>query len=146
MSEEFGLDVTEAAQIIDTAEVLIVRFHVINKRLLLDMRHNALEGPLLKVVPRVGSVEERFRHLKQLRPRFPVPDRIMSFEWPRQIETMEAAGLWQRIVERMKATGYPEAEKQCRAVWQEILAEQRAETIEAIQGGESYQSLWERAD
>lgn len=142
--DDFGLDLDEVMQVIDTAEVLVVRFAILEKRLLVDTRCDPQEGPLIRLVPRVSSVEERFRHLKQMRPRFPLPQRIMSFLWPRNVETLRVAGVWPRIVQRLRATGYPDVEEQCAAVFQELLREERAEVIAAIKGGEGYHSLWER--
>jgi len=144
MENDFGLDVQEIMKVIDTAEVLIVRFAIIDKRLLVDARHNQVEGPLIKLVPRAGSVEERFRHLKQIRPRFPLPERIMSFMWPRHVELLQTSGVWQRIVDRLRALGYDGTAEECEAVYQELLAEEKAQVLAAIRGEEGYRSLWER--
>jgi len=144
MENDFGLDIQEIMKVIDTAEVLVVRFAIIDKRLLVDARHNEVEGPLIKLVPRADSVEDRFRHLKQMRPRFPLPERIMSFMWPRHVEILEASGVWQRIVDRLGAFGYGSTAEECEAVYRELLAEERAQVLAAIRGEEGYRSLWER--
>ncbi len=144
MENDFGLDLREIMHVVDTAEVLVVRFAIIEKRLLVDTRHDAQEGPLIQLVPRASSVEERFRHLKQLRPRFPLPERIMSFMWPRHIALMEKSGVWQRIIDRLVGLGYPDMAEKCQAVFREVTEEEKAEVMAAIRGGEGYQSLWER--
>ncbi len=72
--DEFGMNLEEVREVIDTAEVLVIRFAILEKRLLLDARHNENEAPLLQLVPKASSVEERFRSLKQLRPHFVLPD------------------------------------------------------------------------
>ena len=144
VENDFGLDLQEIMHVIDTAEVLVVRFAIIEKRLLVDARHNAQEGPFIKLVPRAGSVEERFRYLKQLRPRFALPERIMSFMWPRHVALLEKAGVWQRIVDRLVGLGYPEIADQCQEVFQELIQEEKTEVVAAIRGGGGYQSLWER--
>lgn len=142
--DEFGLDLDEVMQVIDSADVLIVRFNIVEKRLLMDARYSAHEGPLLMLVPRVNSVEERFRNLRQIRPNFPLPERIMSFVWPRNVETMRTSGVWQRIVDRLSRSGFPGIEQQCEEVYQQLLKGERAEVLAAIRGGEGYHSLWER--
>ncbi|MFQ5878760.1 MAG: hypothetical protein ACE5IZ_01090 [Dehalococcoidia bacterium] len=142
--DDYGLDLEDVRRVIATAEVLVVRFAILEKRLLLDTRQNDSEGPLIRLVPRVGSVEERFRHLKQMRPRFPLPEKIMSFMWPRQVETFRASGLWQCIVDRLAQSNVPGMLEQCETVYQELLQEERKEVLGAIRGGEGYQSLWER--
>ena len=81
--EDYGLDLDEVSRVIDAADVLVVRFAILDKRLLIDARTNETDGPLIAVVPRAQSVEDRFKSLKKLRPLFPLPEKIMSFMWPR---------------------------------------------------------------
>lgn len=142
--DDYGLDLEEVKRVIASAGVLIVRFAILEKRLLVDARASEREGPLVRLVPRAGSVEERFRHLKQIRPRFPLPEKIMSFMWPRQVGTFRASGLWQAIVDRVTQPNHPDVEEQCEAAYQELLEEERKEVRAAIRGSEGYQSLWER--
>ena len=71
--DDYGLDIDEVLRVIDSANVLVVRFAILDKRLLVDLRTNEQEGPLVAMVPKASSVEDRFRKLKQLRPRFPLP-------------------------------------------------------------------------
>jgi hypothetical protein len=146
MSNDFGIDLDEIFKVIDTADVLIIRFQSIaDQRLLVDARSSPVDPPLLRLVPRASSVEERFRNLKQLRPRFPLPDKIMSFQWPRQhVETLATAGVWERIVRRMAASGHPGMQQMCEQVWRELLTAERREVFAAIRGGEGYETLWER--
>lgn len=143
--DDYGLDMDEVMRVIDTAEVLVIRFAILDKRLLIDARISQEEGPFIALVPKAGSVEERFRSLKQMRPKFPLPDKIMSFIWPRHVETFKAAGLWDRIVQRMLSLGGEDIGDHCDRVYKELEREERAEVIAAIRGGESYQSLWERS-
>ncbi len=138
------MDLDEVIQVINTAEVLVIRFAILDKRLLMDARSSESDGPMLKLVPKASSAEERFRSLKELRPRFPVPEKIMSFTWPRHVETFKAAGLWQRIVERLSSSGHADVQEQCDAAFNELLEEEKSEVLAAIRGGENYQSLWER--
>ena len=56
---------------------------------------------LIAIVPKAGSVEERFKALKKLRPRFSLPEKIMSFTWPRHIDTFRSSGLADRIETRL---------------------------------------------
>lgn len=144
--DDFGLDLEEVMQVIDTAEVLVVRFQFIEKRLLIDARSSATEEPFIALVPRVGSAEERFRSLKQMRPRLPLPDKIMSFQWPRSVEAMRASGVWDRIVQRVTSGGHGHLIATCERVYREIQEEERRETLAAIMGGEGWQSLWERTE
>jgi hypothetical protein len=144
MENDFGLDLQEIIKVVNTAEVLVVRFTIVDKRLLVDARHNQDEGPLIKLVPRATSVEERFRHLKQVRPRFPLPERIMTFMWPRHVEVLQTSGIWQRIVDKLAVLGYAGIAEECEAVYRQLVAEEKAQVVAAIRGEGGYQSLWER--
>ena len=140
------MNLDEVKGVIDTAEVLVIRFAILEKRLLMDARHNEKEAPLLQLVSKASSVEERFRSLKQLRPDFTLPDKIMSFTWPRHVETFRVAGLWQRILDRLAASGHGGLEEQAEAVFQELVREETTEILTALRGGDNYQSLWQRQE
>jgi hypothetical protein len=146
MENDFGLDLQDIFAVIDTAEVIIVRLQLIEQRLLIDTRQSALEGPMISLVPRAGSAEERFRSLKRMRPRFPVPDRIMSFQWPRQAGSLKAAGVWDRILHRLNQNGSDDVAQRCEEVFKEMLSLERQEMMAAIRGGEGYETVWERRD
>jgi endonuclease V-like protein UPF0215 family len=142
--DDYGLDIDEVTRVIDAAEVLVVRFAIVDKRLLIDSRTNENEGPLIVLVPKAGSVEERFKSLKKLRPRFPLPEKIMSFMWPRHIDTLRNSGIWDKIAGRMVSLGGEDMTPRCEEVFQQLAMEEKAEVLQAIRGGEGYQSLWER--
>ncbi len=143
--DDYGLDLDEVARVIDAAEVLVVRFAILDKRLLIDARKSETEGPVIAVVPKASSVEERFKALKKLRPRLPLPEKIMSFMWPRQMETFRDSGLWDKIEGRMVSLGGEQMREVCKAVFEELEREEKEEVVAAIRGGETYQSLWERS-
>jgi hypothetical protein len=142
--DDFGLDMEEVTKVIESAQVLVVRFAIVDKRLLVDTRTSEKEGPFIGVVPKAGSVEERFKSLKRLRPRFPLPEKIMSFMWPRHMETFRMSGLWNRIEERLVTLGGEPLSTRCNAVFDELISEEKTEVLAAIRGSENYQSLWER--
>ncbi len=144
--DDYGLDIDEVTRVIHSAEVLVVRFAILDKRLLIDTRTNEDDGPLIAVVPRAQSVEDRFKSLKKLRPRFPLPEKIMSFMWPRHIETMKSAGVWEKIEKRLVSLGGDSMTESCAEVYQDLAHQERLEVLSAIRGGEGYQSLWERAN
>jgi hypothetical protein len=144
MEQDFGLDLEEVGRVIDTADVLIVRFKMIDQRLLVDSRHDAQDGPLVKLVGRAASVEDRFHSLKELRPRFPLPDKITGFEWPRKVGVLQEAGLWQRIEKRLEGAGGNDAVEQARVILRELQQAERKEEVAAIRGGDGYQTLWQR--
>ncbi len=145
MEQDFGLDFDEVCRVIDTADVIIVRFKIVDQRVLIDARHDDIDGPLIKLVGRAQSVEDRFRSLKELRPRFPLPDKIMGFEWPKHVSVLAAAGIWERIEARLEQAGGEAAKKQVAGIYKQLLSVERREEIAAIRGGDGYQTLWERS-
>ncbi len=144
-SEYSGLDIEEMGRVIDEAGVLIVRFHVIPQRLLVDTRVSGDDEPLIRLVPPVSSAEERYRHLQKLRPGVPLPEQITVLLWPRYIEVMRDAGLWQRLEQRFFELGGADLARRCGEVFEEVRTAERAEVVAAIIGSEGYESLWERA-
>ena len=143
MDNDFLLDYEEIIRTIRAADVLTFRFVIVNQRLLVDNRSSEIDPPLVKLVPRAGSVEERFRSLKQLRPRFRLPEKISAIWWPKFIDTMVARGIWDAIVQRIVESGFSEAARQCEDVLQELRTLERQELCNAVLG-EGYQPLWEK--
>ena len=106
LSVEFGIDLDEVRRVIDSAEVLVVRFSLTDRRLLIDCRTNETDGPLVRVVPPVASAEERFKALKQMRPRFRSPERIFNLQWPRHARALAESGIWEYMARRVVALGW----------------------------------------
>jgi hypothetical protein len=140
---DFGIDLDEVRRVIDAAEVLVIRFSITSRRLLVDSRSNADEGPMVRAVAPAGSAEERFRSLKMLRPRFRVPDRIMTFHWPRHCRAMVESGLWEHLAHKLVDAGRGDTAGQCDAALAEIIEEERLVEVAAIRGAEGFQTIWE---
>lgn len=143
MDNDFHLDYGEIIRTVQQADVITFRFVIVNERLLIDYRSSEIDPPLVKLVPRATSVEERFRSLKKLRPRFRLPEKISAIWWPKFVDTMVERGVWRAIVERIENAGFTEAARQCDAVLEELRALERQEIRNAV-AGEEYQPLWER--
>lgn len=144
MSEEFGVDLDEVLRVIDAADVLVIRFHLIDKRLLVDFRVASGVKPLVAVVARAESVEDRFRSIKRLRPQLPLPEKVMSFQWPRSMPVLLASGVWEHLVDRVSALGDDDTTDACGRAMEELVALERKEVFGAIRGDDHYQTLWER--
>lgn len=143
MNGDFEPELGEVLRSIDTAEVLALFFPLLGRTLLVDARFDAMEGPLIKVVPMVGSVEERYKSIKRMRPRFPRPENITIIPWPRYIESLRRLGVWDHLVQRMVNSGQAGAVQACREAYQELLQLERSEVMGAIKG-QGYHTLWER--
>jgi hypothetical protein len=144
MPDDLGFEIDPILNAIDTADVLIVRFPFFEQRLLVDARSAEGDPPVIALVPQASAIEERFRSVKQARPRLPVPDRIVSFQWPRHVDVMASCGVWQRIVRRLVDSGHAGLERRCEEAWQAMQAAERREVMRAIRGDQRYDTLWER--
>ena len=141
--DDYGVDLDEIARVIERAEVLIVRFQVVQRRILVDFRSAGAEGPLVRAVAPVSSVEDRFRSMKALRPDFPLPERIMSFLWPRSVKAMADAGVLDRVRDRLLGID-TDLQEPLEAAFRELVDEEQATLVAAIRGGEGFQTIWER--
>ncbi|MPZ48725.1 MAG: hypothetical protein GEU75_05325 [Dehalococcoidia bacterium] len=142
MEDDLGVDLAEVLEVVNTAEVFIVMFHLFERRLLVDTRTSdgsAQEGPLIRVVDRVRSSDERFRELLRIRPKLPAPDRIVAFQWPRSVRTFVASGIWDAVQQRVCSLGG--AETTCMAVLADLQNEERQEEVKAVRGEEPYRTL-----
>ncbi len=143
MDNDYAINLDEILRTIETADVLRIRFLLLDKRLLIDNRYDEHEGPMLRVVPRAGSSEESFRNLKRLRPRFPLPERMTAIWWPKYINTLCTTGVWDSIVRRISASGYQDSVEQCQAALQQLVDLERQEVANAITG-KGFQTIWQR--
>ena len=144
MSDDFGIDLDEVNRVIERAEVLIVRMETVGSHVLVDFRTAPGEPPYIGRVPRVNSVEERVRAVKELRPAFPYPEKLMSFAWPRRVGVIGEAGLWERLRQRLEGIGGEAAGEDAMRVHRELLEEERREIVAAVRGGDSMRTIWER--
>lgn len=141
---EFGIDLDDVRRVIDAADVLVVRFVITDRRLLVDARTSEGQGPMVRVVPRAGSVEERFRSLKMMRPRFRAPERILTFNWPRHARALAEAGVWDHLDRRLVGLGGEDAARQCAEAFRELVEEERRIEIAAIRGSDAFHTKWSR--
>ena len=144
VSDDFGIDLDEVRRVIENSEVLIIRLETVGSRVLVDFRTTSTEPPFISRVPRVNSVEERIRAVKELRPAFPYPEKLMSFAWPRRVSIIEESGLWEAVRQRMESIGGEAAGEEAVRVHGELLDEERRDVLAAVRGGEGMRTIWQR--
>ena len=143
--DDYGIDLDEVGRVIDSADVLVVRFAIVDKRLLIDARTTETEGPAIAVVDKATSVEDRFKTRRRCGrasrcrsgscPSCGHATSIHSCIGPRRAGSGAAWSVW-------VATEWLE---RCNAAFDELSRQERTETFMAIRGGETYQTLWQRA-
>jgi hypothetical protein len=143
MDNDYVLNMDEILRTIASADVVRIRFLLLEKRLLIDNRFNEFDGPMLKLVSRAGSSEESFRNLKRLRPRFPLPDKMTAIWWPKYVNTLCTSGVWSALVQRIADSGFTDSVRQSEEVLRELQELERLEIRNAI-SGEGFQTIWQR--
>ena len=142
MDSDFRIDIGEVCRAMDLGEIIALYFPLLRKTLLMDSRTNAVDGPMIKVVPMASSPEERFRELVRMRPRFPKPESVNIVPWPKYVRSLVDAGVWDRIVRRFLEIGSPQIVRECEACLQELYGAEREEIRRAITG-DNYETLWD---
>lgn len=142
MDNDFNIDISDVAGSIGSSELAVLRFVTVGQRLLLDFRTNEIDGPLVKLVPPVTSVQERYEMLKKIRPRFARPEKIIVIWWPRFARSLRETGIWDAIMERVSDAGFPESVRAAERELAELVALERAVEINAVTGGEGFKTLW----
>src|SRR5580765_5052309 len=127
------VDLEELRKVVENADVFAIGFRTFPQRVIIDARATASEGPMVRVVEPVATVEERFFWLGKERPSFGVPERFTFFVWPHSVRYFEESGLGQIIRERVN-TGDPEAHRQVAESVHRLLVLEHQSTIDAITG------------
>ena len=141
LDSDYRIDVSEVNRNIDVADVIALYFPLLRKTLLMDMRTNDIDGPMIKVVPMANTPEERFQSLLKMRPRFGRPESITIIPWPKYATSLVDLGIWDRIVRRYADTGSPASVRECERCHAELVKLEREELHRAITG-EQYETLW----
>ena len=141
MDNDFNVDLVDITSTIKSGEVLTIRFIAVGQRLLLDFRATEIDGPMVRVVMPVKSVEERYRMLKQARPRFAPPEKIEAIWWPRFAKSLASTGVWKAVMERVSESGHVDAVRQAEDALAELVRLEYEQQREAVRG-EGFKTLW----
>ncbi|MFH1140491.1 MAG: hypothetical protein V1724_02220 [Chloroflexota bacterium] len=143
MDGDFDLDINEIHRAVTGAEVLSIFFPLVGKSLIIDTRCSARDGPMVRLVPRAGSREERYRRLQRMRPRFPRPDNFVAIHWPRYVVSLVQSGAVEWIRRRLEQSGYVRPILALDKAIEEVRRLERLELAAAVLG-ERYHTIWAR--
>lgn len=143
MDNEFRLDLSEVLRNLRSAEIISVYFSLMRKTLLIDTRCNDVDGPMVRIVPMVDTVEERLASLQRLRPRFPRPESITLLPWPKYVASLKRLGIWDGLTQRLQEAGQPATVRELEALYRELEALEAEEIRRAITG-DRYETLWQQ--
>ncbi len=145
MDADYDINLAALQEVIDGADVFVIRFDRIEQRLLVDARQNDGGEIFIQVVPPVNSGRERYRFLEEARPGMPAPEQITVFQWRQSVQVLKNVGLWKRLEERFFELGGVGAVQQVNAAFAEAFQLEQSELVGAIRGGEGWETLWERS-
>ncbi len=142
MDGDFRLDMTEVMKNIETAEVICLYFPILRRALIIDRRTNGDDEPMVKLAPMVDSIEDRFRSIRRMRPKYPRPESITVLPWPKYVDSLVRLGIWDRIVEKFINSGHKKAVTECQATLELLRKLEKAE-LAAVVMGQDYDTIWE---
>ena len=139
----YGNGVDGVFKFVDNAEVMAIFFPKFGQSVVIDVRAKEGEPPLVKVMPMARSISDRLRTIKRMRPALPRPQDILAIPWVGYVGALKSSGLWEKVVARIEATGYPEAIEASDRAFDELIRFERRELAQLIVG-EQYETLWAR--
>ena len=140
--------ITQVLSTIDEAEVLTIFFPNLAKALVIDVRRNFEEGPLVRVMNQVNSMEERMAAIEKMRPGLGRVRSIAGIPWTKSIRTLGENGIINRLEQRLSVTGQDnyQASQACHAAFQKLQEIEHNQWVDLIKGQNSlYKSIWETA-
>lgn len=143
MDGDFRIDLDDLLKNVNAAEVISIYFPVLRKTILVDTRFTTEDPPMVRIVPMAGSLEERQRSLRRLRPQFPRPKSITVVPWPKYVGSLVQLGVWDKLLERFAFSGHKEAIQACNDVLKEVHKLEMDE-LGAVISGENYHTVWAR--
>ena len=139
------VEIDEVTKLIDTADVFAVGFSAFDERLLVDVRSNDTETPLVQVVQPKNSAQERVRWLNRRRPSLGTPQTLSFVSWPHSPAFLVESGVWERIRSRVGSDADRDVETQCRLALQRLESLDRKAIVDLIIGEKAI-TLWPTHD
>lgn len=143
MDGSFQMDLPEIIENIKNSEVICFHFPYLRKTLIVDTRSDVEDPPLLRVVPMAKSIEDRFRSIRRMRPRFKNPEKVTIIPWPRYVDSLKSLGVWDHLAKRLVDSGHPDSLAASEDVFVKLRKLEMAEFTAAITG-KQYHTIWER--
>jgi hypothetical protein len=141
VDNDYSIDLDDIVSTLSGSDVVVMRFVALGQRLLLDFRATELEGPMVRVVAPVKSVQDRYKELKVIRPRFPTPERITAVLWPRFARSLRDSPAWTEVLARISDTGHADSVRAAKDALEQIIALEHRTECEAVRG-EGFRTLW----
>lgn len=145
VDNDYNVDLEEIASTIRSHEVVVLRFVTVGQRLLLDFRCSDIDGPAVRLVGPVKSVQERYANLRKIRPRFRDPEKIVMVYWPRFTRSLGETEAWREVNARLVDSGHPESVREAEQALAELVRLEHEHQKAAVLGAEGFKTLWSRS-
>lgn len=113
--------------------------------MLLDFRSSEIDGPAVRLVEPVKSVQERYANLRKIRPRFRDPEKIVMVYWPRFTRSLGETEAWREVNARLVESGHPESVREAELSLSELVQLENEHQKAAVLGAEGFKTLWSRS-
>ena len=141
MNGDYETNLQEVLHAVDYAEVFVIFFPILRKSLVIDTRSDMENPPLVRLMPQVGSPQERYRVIRRLRPHFPRLEQMPTIPWHKLVRSLFTMGVVDRIRSRLAQSGDPETIAALDKATRELLRLERLEMASAIRG-DNYHTIW----
>ncbi|MEO8541105.1 MAG: hypothetical protein ABI577_15290 [bacterium] len=145
MDNDYNVDMEEIASTIRGHDVVVLRFVTVGQRLLLDFRCSDIDGPAVRLVDPVKSVQERYANLRKIRPRFRDPEKIVMVYWPRFTRSLGETDAWREVNARIVDSGHAESVREAEEALRELVRLENEHQRAAVLGAEGFKTLWSRS-
>ena len=141
MEDDFQVDLERVIDSIKEAEVISILFAMLRKSLVIDLRPNDEDPPIIRLAPQSRGPEDRLRYIRRQRPSLPRPTNVTMFPWSKSVDSFVRLGIFDQLMQRAADTGYPALIQECENALEELRRFERAEMIAVIRG-ENYYTVW----
>ena len=141
MDDNFEIDAGELHNAVRSGDVPSILFPLIRKTLIIDTRFNADDEPMVRVVAQAGSLEERYRSIRRMRPSFPRPENITAFPWPKYVSSLLQTGVITLIRGRLEQSGFQGPLHDLDKALARLRSLEKQE-LAAVVLGERYHTIW----
>ena len=145
VDNDFNVDLAEIASTIRSHDVVVLRFVTVSQRLLLDFRCSDIDGPAVRLVDPVKSVQERYASLRKIRPRFRDPEKIVMVYWPRFTRSLGETEAWAEVNARLVESGHAESVREAEQALADLVRLEYEHQQAAVLGTAGFKTLWSRS-
>jgi len=128
---------------ISEAEIVTIFFPLLRRALVIDTRHDVETDQMVRIMPQVGSMEERIAVIEGLRPQFGKVRSILGIPWIKSVNTLGEQGVIEQLEKRLTDSGMPPSRAEVavsEALAELTRIEHRAYVSMIL--GDGYQTLW----